>query len=251
MQRLPVEAWTAILCITAGPLDDLDEMTGAEGDVSSWRTCLRVEIVSKGVWQHVHPCIAQMQVSHPRQLQILAWKIEGAVKYFAALENQWLNEPDSLQQETLYKSVFDAEVAFAVKFEIYSHLVTGNQKEVSVAKDKTRNRMRTRLKNKCCIGLPVQGRAMKREKTKKVVRMRVDPETRQIVSWLSFQQRHKTTTPDDLVGLWKKLPRVMRPSKARWWAGEAMTWSQCMDKYLDFFDMSSLYTWYLKLPRAD
>ena len=47
MQRLPVEAWIAILCITAGPLDDLDEMTGAEGDVSSWRTCLCVEIVSK------------------------------------------------------------------------------------------------------------------------------------------------------------------------------------------------------------
>ena len=86
--------------------------------------------------------------------------------------------------------------------------MTGYQKELSVAKDKTRKRMRTRLKNKCCIGLPVQGRAMKREKTKKVVRMRVDPETRQIVSWLSFQQRHKTTTPDDLVGLWKKLPRV-------------------------------------------
>ena len=176
---------------------------------------------------------------------------DSAVKNFGALENQWLNEPDSLQQETLYKSIFEFEFAFAVKFRIYSHLITGNQKEVSVAKEKTRNRMRTRLKNKCCIGLPVQGRAMKREKTKKVVRMRVDPETRQIVSWLSFQQRHKTTTPDHLVGLWKKLPRVMRPSKARWWAGEAMTWSQCMDKYLDFFDMSSLYTWYLKLPRAD
>ena len=141
MQRLPVEAWTSIPCITAGPLDDLDEITGAEGHVSSWRTCLRVEIVSKGVWQHVHPCIAQMQVSHPRQLLILAWKIESAGKYFAALENQWLNEPDSLQQENLYKSIFDAEVAFAVKFGIYSHLITGNQKEVSVAKDKTRNRM--------------------------------------------------------------------------------------------------------------
>ena len=119
------------------------------------------------------------------------FEYDSAVKNFRALENQWLNEPDSLQQETLYKSVFDAEVTFAVRFEIYSHLVTGNQKEVSIAKEKTRNRMRTRLKNKCCIGLPVQGRAMKREKTKKVVRMRVDPETRQIVSWLSFQQRHK------------------------------------------------------------
>ena len=80
MQRLPVEAWTAILCITAGPLDDLDEMTGAEGDVSSWRTCLCVEIVSKGVRQHVHPCIVQMQVCHPRQLLILAWKMRREIK---------------------------------------------------------------------------------------------------------------------------------------------------------------------------
>ena len=80
MQRLPMEAWTAILCITAGPLDDLDEMTGAEGDVSSWRTCLCVEIVSKGVRQHVHPCIVQMQVCHPRQLLILAWKMRREIK---------------------------------------------------------------------------------------------------------------------------------------------------------------------------
>ena len=93
---------------------------------------------------------------------------ESVVENFEALENQWLNEPDSLQQENLYKSIFDAEVGFAVKFGIYSHLITGNQKEVSVAKDKTRNRMRTRLKNKCCIGLPVQGRAVKREKLEKL-----------------------------------------------------------------------------------
>ena len=56
--------------------------------------------------------------------------------------------------------------------------------------------------------------------------------------------------PDDLVDLWKKLPRMTLPSKARWWEGEAMTWKQCMDRYLDFFDMSSLRTWYKKLPRA-
>ena len=64
---------------------------------------------------------------------------ESVVKNFGALENQWLNEPDSLQQETLYKSIFEAEVAFAIKFRIYSHLITGNQKEVSVAKEKVRN----------------------------------------------------------------------------------------------------------------
>ena len=89
---------------------------------------------------------------------ISQFEYESAVKNFGALENQWLNEPDSLQQQTLYKSIFEAEFAFAVKFRIYSHLIMGNQKEVSVAKNKIRNRMRTRLKNKCCSGLPVQGR---------------------------------------------------------------------------------------------
>ena len=98
MQCLPVEAWTSILCITAGPLDDLDEIKEAEGHVSSWRTCLRVEIVSKGVWQHVHPCIAQMQVSHPRQLLILAWKMRREIRMEVDVEQldskSWsLNSP--------------------------------------------------------------------------------------------------------------------------------------------------------------
>ena len=100
MQRLPVEAWTAILCITAGPLHDLDEMTGAEGDVASWRTCLCVEIVSKGVRQHVHPCIAQMLVSHPRQLLILAWKMRRGIKMEVDLE-QLDSKPWSLDNRKM------------------------------------------------------------------------------------------------------------------------------------------------------
>ena len=79
MLSLPFEAWTAILCHTAGPLDDLDEMKAAEGGVSSWRTCLHAEIVSKGVQQKVTPCIAQMQLSHARQLLILGWKMRHVI----------------------------------------------------------------------------------------------------------------------------------------------------------------------------
>ena len=108
-----------------------------------------------------------------------------------------------------------------------------------------------RYKNKCCISVPVQGRAMRGEKTKKKVRFRIDPETQQIVSWLSFRQRHTTIMPDNIFGLWKKLPRVTRPSKARLWEGEAMTWSQCMDRYGEIYDMSSLLIWYKRLPRAE
>ena len=86
MQRLPVEAWTSILCIIVGPLDDLDEITGAEGNVSSWRSCLRVETVSKAVRQHIHPCIAQMQFSHPRHFLILAWKMRREISMVVAVE---------------------------------------------------------------------------------------------------------------------------------------------------------------------
>ena len=55
--------------IIVGSLDDLDEITGAE-DVSSWRSCLRVETVSKAVRQHIHPCIAQMQLSLRREIRM-------------------------------------------------------------------------------------------------------------------------------------------------------------------------------------
>ena len=89
---------------------------------------------------------------------------QSAVINFRTLENQWLNEKDPLQQQTLYKSIYDAEIAFAVRIGVYSHLITGNQEELSVAKNKTRNRMQARLKYKCCIGVPVQARVVKRQK---------------------------------------------------------------------------------------
>ena len=79
--------------------------------------------------------------------------------------------------------------------------MTGYQKELSVAKDKTRKQMRTRLKNKCCIGLPVPERAVKRGRNKKVARLRADPETQQIVSWFIFSTAAQYSMTDDLVGL--------------------------------------------------
>ena len=105
---------------------------------------------------------------------------QSAVNNFRTLENQWLNEKDPLQQQILYESINDAEIAFAVRFGVYSPLIRGNQEELSVAKNKTRSRMQTRLKYKCCIGVPVQARAVKRQKTRKVARLCVDPETKKI-----------------------------------------------------------------------
>ena len=94
-----------------------------------------------------------------------------------------------MHKENLYYAVAEAEIAFALQFRIYADIVIGNQQEEAVAKTKTQHRMRTRLKNSCCIGLPVKGRAVKRRKTRKVRRSRVDPVTRQIVSWSTFLQQ--------------------------------------------------------------
>ena len=99
--------------------------------------------------------------------EIFKSEYEVAVESFAVLENRWLHETNMLQQQSLYKAVFEAEVAFAVEFGVYADLITGNKTVLSIAKDKTRNRMRTRLKNNRCIGLPVSGRAVKRKKENK------------------------------------------------------------------------------------
>ena len=183
--------------------------------------------------------------------EIFKSEYEVAVESFVFLENRWLHETNMLQQQSLYKAVFEAEVAFAIEFDVYADLITGNQTVLSIAKDKTRNRMRTRLKNNRCIGLPVSGRAVKRKKRKQVPRSRVDPVTRQIVTWSSFLQLHSTTMHHDLLLLWRKLPRLRRAAKSRWWAGESLSWSRCVERYRDFYDMASLYTWYVELPRAD
>ena len=49
------------------------------------------------------------------------------LRFFQKLEIDWLHERDPLQQQSLYSSVQEAEVAFALKYGIYSDLVTGNQ----------------------------------------------------------------------------------------------------------------------------
>ena len=176
---------------------------------------------------------------------------EAAVESFVALEERWLNEVDPLRKEKLHKAVFEAEVAFALRFAIYREIVVGGQDEEAQAKVRTRNRMRTRVQNNRCVGVPEKGRASKRARIRRVPRSRVDPVTRQIVSWPTFLQQNKKATQQDLTRLWRQLPRVRRSAKARWWEGGSMTWSQCVDRYRNFYDMSLLYVWFMELPRAD
>ena len=174
---------------------------------------------------------------------------EAAVESFGALEERWLNEVDPSRKETLKNVLFETEVAFALRFAVYTKIVVGNQDEEAQTKKRTRNRMRTRTENKCCIGVPEEGRASKRARIRRVPRSRVDPLTRQIISWAAFQQQHNRATHQEQTRLWRELPRVRRAAKKRLWAGHSMTWSQCVTWYRDFYEMSALYVWFVELPR--
>ena len=190
-------------------------------------------------------------VSTSRGSVMFKSEYEIAEEHFANLEERWLHETDPTKKENLKHAVTEAEIAFALRFRIYAEILTGNEQEDSIAKKKTRNRMRTRVKENRCIGLPVKGRAKRRHKTRKVLRSRVDPLTRHVVSWPILLQQNKEATHQDLIRLWRQLPRVRRRAKARWWEGGSMTWSQCVNRYCNFYDMSVLYVWFKKLPRAD
>ena len=126
---------------------------------------------------------------------------EAAVESFVALEERWLNEVDPLRKEKLHKAVFEAEVAFALRFAIYREILIGGQDEEAQAKVRTRNRMRTRVQNNRCVGVPEKGRASKRARIRRAPRSRVDPVTRQIISWAAFQQQHNRTTYQEQIRL--------------------------------------------------
>ena len=129
----------------------------------------------------------------------------------------------------------------------YDDLRIGNQSIVTIAKDKTRNRMRTRMKSNRCIGLPEMGRAMPR-KRKRASRLRVDPESRQTISWKMFCA--KNSPADDLRKQWRALPRLRTKAKQRVWKGYAFSWGQCVAWYRDDFEMSYLFEWFRSLERV-
>ena len=166
---------------------------------------------------------------------------------FLALEQDWLNECNVDEKQKLYKAVENAEIKYATHFHIYDDVRTGNQSIANIAKDKTRNRMRTRLKSNRCIGLPEMGRAMPR-KRKRAPRLRVDPESRQTISWKMFCA--KNSPADDLRDQWRALPRLRTKAKQRVWRGYAFSWGQCVAWYRDDFEMSHLVEWFRSLERV-
>ena len=173
--------------------------------------------------------------------------LKACAQSFFALEQKWLTECNSEEKKRLYKEVEKAEVNYAIRLHMYDDILVGNQTIQSIAKEKTRNRMRTRLQNNVCIGLPEKGRAVPR-KRKRVSRLRVDPESRQIISWEMFCARNSPSAT--LHEQWRALPRVRPPAKQRVWRGYAISWQQCVAWFRDDYEMKYLFDWFQSLQRA-
>ena len=171
-----------------------------------------------------------------------------AVHEFGLLENQWHWEKDEVSKMELYKQIEDAEMSYALEYGIYHDIVTGQQTERAIAKQKTRNRMRTRLKNHRCIGLPVHGRATQSKKIK-VRRERVDPATRAVITWKDFQNRNADISVAERWSRWKMLPRRKKAAQVRCFEGQPFSWSTCITRYRDYYEMGALYVWFVQLPK--
>ena len=201
----------------------------------------------------------------------LSWDTQD----FIALEHRWVSETDIWAKYDLYKKVEEWEVQYALKHRIYSDIVEGNQTELSIAKKKTRNRMKSRRTHNKAVGLPVKGRARaskiitwhtfqlqnqqlspderyakwKALPLRRVRKVRLDPDTRKIIKWKTFQLQHAHLSSTDQYKRWKALPRGKSQTLIRDYKGEPLTWWDCKAKYSDYYEMSDIATWFQNLPR--
>ena len=186
------------------------------------------------------------------------WYTEGYeddVTAFGMLENAWNREPEGCRKEALYYQLRDFEVEYAVKHHIYAHLLQGNETEVGFAKNKTRSRMRTRLTEKRCIGVPKKdngalrtNRENNRRRWKKV---RIDPDTDQAVSWAAFKRKHSELNERQAQDAFKKLKRRKKEATTRTYNGEVFTWLECVRRWSFYWEMAQLYVWFSQLKKVN
>ena len=169
---------------------------------------------------------------------------------FDVLERRWFSEIDPERRAQLYRAVQDAEVQFAITCGIYGDLVFGNRSLVSISKEKTPNRMRTRRKHQRCIGLPVEGRASMRMEKKRKPRCRIDVVRQRILDWESFRIENEDLPYSEIRRKWRTHPRVGRPVKSRQFNNEELSWSECVNRFSDYYERAELHKWYVGLPRG-
>ena len=166
------------------------------------------------------------------------------------LEQLWVEEIDLLEKEKLYKEVQAAEIAYVLEVGLYDALIAPGATSQRIAREKTRNRMRTRLKNNRAIGLPVAGVARAARIRQCHLKNRVDPITRQVIAMEVFLRRGSWSNRADALRAWRRLPRVVRMPTARVYENSLLSWTQCCRRWSWEYELAGLYAWYSTLPRA-
>ena len=100
------------------------------------------------------------------------------------------------EKKKVHKAVVPrGTVADAIRGHNYEDIRIGDKCIRHIAKDKIHNRIQTRFKGNRCIGLAGISHTMPRE-TKRLAGVRVDPVSREIMSWKKFCA--KNSQADDL-----------------------------------------------------
>ena len=113
-----------------------------------------------------------------------------------------------------------AEMDDAVEAGIYRDLVGDHgTAERAVAREKTRHRMRTRLKNNRVIGPPINGRTevSKRRLSRHASRLRFDADLGRTVSWSAYAGLFPSLKNKEVRSRWRRLPRMRLPPRHRMW----------------------------------
>ena len=173
---------------------------------------------------------------------------EKMIAEFHTLEQRWKTEENETKKYELQRAVSDLEVKYAVTHGVYRDLLTGERTEEGLAKEKTRNRMRTRREQKRCIGLPVKGRASQPKKKRRKQRDRMLD--KKVIDWSSFRRERQGWTMDELLKQWRTYPRVARPVTHRMFKDQRLSWTECTQRFGDYYEPSELHKWYINLQRA-
>lgn len=129
------------------------------------------------------------------------------------LEEAWRDETVPHMKEDLYRRLQAAEMAYAIRYRVYTDLPRGNMKERRLVKVKTRSRMRTRLVSSRCIGPPMRGRAHAVKHKPAAPRIRKQPWTRRPVSFAQWRRMNWWLSGPALERSWRALPRGTAPSR--------------------------------------
>ena len=73
---------------------------------------------------------------------------------------------------------------------------------------------------------------------------------KKVMDWSSFRQARPGWTKHQLLQQWRTYPRVARPVTDRMFRDQRLSWTECTQRFGDYYDRSELHKWYTNLPRV-